>query len=44
MTTSSFLSIGFIPEDQVNKIAWVPVTSSVRWVLIFSNYYSMKKR
>jgi len=32
ITKGSYLTIGFIPEDKVNKLGWVPVTSPTSWV------------
>ena len=33
-TNGSYLAIGYIPEDKVNKVTWVPVTNPNRWVII----------
>ncbi len=31
-TYGSYLTLGYVAEDKINTLAWIPVTDSDRWV------------
>lgn len=31
LTNGTYMTIGYVPEDKINNMAWIPVTDSNRW-------------
>jgi len=32
LTNQTYMTLGYVPEDKINNMAWIPVTDSEFWV------------